>query len=146
MAARPVGGDQVHEAEAAGVGIGTTRPILGLEDDVGVLVVLGRPGLIELARPHGRPGVAISKRPVMPRCITRVSPRSSGASRYLARRSSRRILAPVRRWTKPSGSGKRRSGRPRLDAGQARALQDGGQAAPDGLDFGQFGQGSSFEG
>jgi len=47
----------------------------------------------------------------MPRCRSRVSPPSSSARMYLARRAKPITRRPTRRSARRSGSGKRRSGR-----------------------------------
>src|SRR5260370_17375543 len=47
----------------------------------------------------------------MPRCMMSVSPLSSPASRYFARRERCSTRRPVRRLTKRSGNGNRKSGR-----------------------------------
>ena len=78
-------------------------------------------------------------RPDMPRWITSVSPLSSAASRYLARRlrcidlAARQALGEMRR------EGDAQIAAPDPGLGDDMAFQRGRKAQADGFDFGQFG-------
>ena len=73
----------------------------------------------------------------MPRWKTRVSPRSVSTRPYLARRPRPVTRAPVSRWRRSGGKGRRRSSRRSSIDAIRRPLQHRGQAADGRLDFGE---------
>jgi hypothetical protein len=134
-----VGRRQVHRSEAARVVEGDPRARLGVEHDV--VVLFGR--RVDVMEDAGRGTQGLPRemimRPDMPRWMISVSSVDRSARMYFDRRRSRSTRAPVRRSAIRSGNGQRRSGRLTCAARDHGALQHGGEAATDCLDFWKFG-------
>ncbi len=132
--ARPFVGARVHRAETPGVVVDDARAAIEREDDVVVRFAFS-PARGGTAATSVCPPRSTRNEPDMPRCMMSVSPPSSAASRYLARRVKASILRPVSRSAKRSGKGTRRSPPPRLDPRRSACppSRARGRAAPSRL-------------
>ena len=91
---------EVHEPEPPRI----------VEDDLGPRRQVEHDVIVRVAAIAGRPS-ATRNEPDMPRCISRLSPDESAASRYFARRVSSSVVAPASRRANRRGNGARKSGR-----------------------------------
>ena len=109
-AARSPDGASCIEAEAARVVIDDARAVRQMKDDMVMRRVLRA---LEMEGARAFPSLAVSMRnePDMPRCMISVSPLSSAARIYFARRDRFSTRRPARRSAKRSGKGKRKPAR-----------------------------------
>ena len=127
---------KVHQTEAARVVVDDARPALQMEDD---MVMRGVLRTLEMKGARGSvSSVSMRKEPDMPRCMISVSPLSSAARIYLARRDRPSIRRPDEAFGEMFGEGEAQARAAQFDPVDFRTSHHRLEAAAHRFDLRQF--------